>query len=160
VVGYDQAADVAVLQLRGASGLATASIGDSSTVSTGEDVVALGNAGNAGNAGDADGAGGAPAVATGTVQGLGRSVTVSDVASGTAERLSGLIQADADIQAGDSGGPLLDTSGQVIGVNTAATKDFRFRAVGAQDFAIPVNQALSIVARIEAGTLSSAVHIG
>jgi S1-C subfamily serine protease len=115
VVGYDESGDVAVLQLSGASGLTTATTGDSSTVAVGNPVVALGNAG---------GAGGTPSVAAGTVTALNQSITASDESSGTSEQLSGLIETNADIQAGDSGGPLVNTYGQVIGMDTAASTGF------------------------------------
>ena len=106
VVGYDESQDIAVLQLSGASGLTTASTGDSSTVSVGDSVVALGNAG---------GVGGTPAVAPGSVTALNQSITASDESSGSSEQLTGLIETNADIQAGDSGGPLVNSHGQVIG---------------------------------------------
>jgi len=112
VVGYDLSYDVAVVQLKGASGLKVASFGDSSKVALGESVVALGNAG---------GAGGTPSVATGTVTALGQSISAYDEATGSSEQLTGLIETDAGIQAGDSGGPLVDMSGQVIGMDTAAS---------------------------------------
>jgi S1-C subfamily serine protease len=69
VVGYDVTSDVAVIKLQGASGLQTASLGNSSTVAVGESVVAIGNAG---------GAGGTPSAAPGTVTGLDQSITASD----------------------------------------------------------------------------------
>ena len=112
VVGYDESQDIAVLQLSGASGLTTATTGDSSAVQVGENVVALGNAG---------GVGGTPSVAAGTVTALNQSITASDEGSGTSEQLSGLIETNADIQAGDSGGSLVNSYGQVIGVDTAAS---------------------------------------
>jgi S1-C subfamily serine protease len=112
VVGYDQSHDVAVLQLSGASGLTTATTGNSSTVKVGDDVVGLGNAG---------GAGGTPSVAAGTVTALNQSITASDEGSGSSEQLSGLIQTNANIQPGDSGGPLVNSYGQIIGMDTAAS---------------------------------------
>jgi S1-C subfamily serine protease len=117
VVGYDESADVAVLQLSGASGLTTATTGDSSTVAVGNSVVALGNAG---------GTDGTPSVATGTVTALNQSITASDESSGSSEQLSGLIESNADIQAGDSGGPLVNSYGQVIAMDTAASSGFQF----------------------------------
>jgi S1-C subfamily serine protease len=117
VVGYDESADVAVLQLSGASGLTTATTGDSSTVAVGNSVVALGNAG---------GTDGTPSVATGTVTALNQSITASDEGSGSSEQLSGLIESNADIQAGDSGGPLVNSYGQVIAMDTAASSGFQF----------------------------------
>jgi|HubBroStandDraft_3_1064219.scaffolds.fasta_scaffold27746_2 S1-C subfamily serine protease len=112
VVGYDDSQDVAVLQLSGASGLKTATIGNSSTVSVGNSVVGLGNAG---------GAGGTPSVAPGQVTALNQSITASDEGSGTSEQLSGLIESNADIQPGDSGGPLVNQFGAVVGMDTAAS---------------------------------------
>src|ERR1700730_6832231 len=90
VVGYDASHDVAVIQLQGASGLTTASLGDSSSVQSGDTVVALGNAG---------GQGGTPSVASGTVTGLNQSITAADAASGHAEQLTGLVETNAAIQA-------------------------------------------------------------
>ena len=117
VVGYDESGDVAVLQLSGASGLTTAALGNSSSVAVGNNVVALGNAG---------GVGGTPSVAAGTVTALNQSITASDESSGASEQLTGLIETNADIQAGDSGGSLVNSYGQVIGMDTAASTGFEF----------------------------------
>jgi S1-C subfamily serine protease len=111
VVGYDQTDDVAVIQLQGASGLATVSYGNSSQVSPGSPVVALGNAG---------GKGGTPSVAAGSITALDQSITASDESSGESEQLSDMLETNANIQPGDSGGPLVNGSGQVIGMDTAA----------------------------------------
>ena len=153
VVGYDQSKDVAVIQLQGASGLRTVTLGDSSAVAVGQAVTALGNAG---------GKGGTPSVATGKVTALNASITASDQGAGTSEQLSGLINHSAPIQPGDSGGPLVNTSGQVIGINTAASNQMQFQSSRAQTeaFAIPINEASSIARQIKAGDGSSTVHIG
>jgi S1-C subfamily serine protease len=171
VVGYDESKDIAVLQLSGASGLTTATTGNSSTVHVGDSVVGLGNAG---------GLGGTPSVAAGTVTALSQSITASDQSSGTSEQLSGLIQTNANIQAGDSGGPLVNAYGQVIGVDTAASTTFQLgngfggngsgygdngspnsgQPSATQGYTIPINTALSIARQIEAGHASSTVHIG
>ena len=155
VVGYDRTKDIAVLQLHNASGLQTATLGNSSNASVGEQVVGIGNAG---------GTGGTPSAAGGTVTALNQSITASDEGDGTSEQLSGLIETNADIQPGDSGGALVDTSGQVLGVDTAASAGFSFQSndqsQGNQGFAIPINTALSIARAIEAGAGSSTVHIG
>jgi S1-C subfamily serine protease len=150
VVGYDRSDDIALIQLKDASGLATVAIGDSSTVRVGDAVVAIGNAG---------GAGGTPAVAPGTVTALNRSITASDPSAGTSERLTGLIEVGADIVSGDSGGPLVNSSGQVIGIDTAASAGFQYQDSG-EGYAIPINAAMSIARQIEAGQGSSTVHIG
>ena len=117
VVGYDESQDIAVLQLSGASGLTTASTGDSSTVSVGDSVVALGNAG---------GKGGTPAVAPGAVTALNQAITATDEGSGSSEQLTGLIETNAAIEAGDSGGPLVNAHAQVIGIDTAASTNYQF----------------------------------
>jgi S1-C subfamily serine protease len=151
VVGYDHSRDIAVIQLQGASGLQTVTLGDSASASVGQKVVALGNA---------LGKGGTPSVATGHIAGLGASITASDEGAGTSEQLTGLIHHNAGIQPGDSGGPLVNTAGQVIGINTAASQGVRFQSQQTQAFAIPINQAVSIASQIEAGASSATVHIG
>jgi S1-C subfamily serine protease len=115
VVGYDETKDIAVLQLSGASGLTTATTGDSGSVAAGDDVVALGNAG---------GKGGTPSVAAGEITALNQSITASDEGSGSSEQLTGLLETNADIQAGDSGGPLVNDHGQIIGIDTAASSGY------------------------------------
>jgi len=151
VLGYDPTGDVAVLQIHGASGLKTVSIGDSATVRVGSPVVALGNAG---------GTGGTPSVARGRVTALDQSITAVDEASGASEQLSGLIETNAPIQAGDSGGPLLDATGQVIGMNTAASTGYFFGGGTSQGYAIPSETARTLAAQIIAGAASDTVHIG
>lgn len=161
VVGYDPTHDVAVLQLRGASGLATASLGDSSKAAVGQAVVGIGNAG---------GTGGTPSNAGGSITALNQSITAGDDSDGTSEQLSNLIQVNADIQPGDSGGALVNTAGQVIGMDTAASEGFSFQGQGqssgsgqesgTEAFAIPINQAVATARQMAAGHGSSAVHIG
>jgi S1-C subfamily serine protease len=152
VVGYDQSKDIAVLQLQGASGLQTVSLGNSSTAKAGDKVVALGNAG---------GKGGTPSVAVGRIASLSASIMASDQGAGTVERLTGLIHHTAPIQPGDSGGPLVSTTGQVIGIDTAASAGFQFQtAQHTQAFAIPINEAVALAQQIEAGQASATVHIG
>ncbi len=154
VVGYDASHDVAVLQLQGASGLTVASLGDSSSVRVGDNVVALGNAG---------GKGGTPSVAAGMVTALNQSITASDDLSGTSEQLTGLIQTNANIQPGDSGGSLVNAYGQVIAIDTAASSAYQFQSQsssGEQAYAIPIDEAVSIANQIKAGTTSADVHIG
>jgi S1-C subfamily serine protease len=150
VVGYDASEDIAVVRLSGASGLKTANIGDSSKLTIGQSVVALGNAG---------GVGGTPSEAPGQVTGLDRTITASDD-NGSAEQLTGLIQTSARLLSGDSGGPLVDSSARVIGIDTAGSTRFSFRNAGAGGFAIPINRAMSIAKEITAGHASSTVHIG
>jgi len=156
VVGYDATKDVAVIKLQNASGLTTAALGDSSGVRTGDSVTALGNAG---------GKGGTPSVASGTVTALNQSITASDEGSGVnAEQLTGLIETNADIQPGDSGGALVNSYGQVIGMDTAASSGAQVQSdsgqATVQAYAIPIDNAETIAHQIVAGQGSSTVHIG
>lgn len=146
VVGTDVSDDLALLQIQGASGLATANLGDSSGVSLGDAVTGVGNAG---------GSGGTPSAASGQVVGLDRTITAQDESGTSSERLSGLIQTDAPIQAGDSGGPLYNASNQVIGIDTAAST----RGVS-EGYAIPIGTALSVAKQIESGVSSSTITQG
>jgi len=147
VVGYDRTADVAVLQLRGGGGLPSAAIGGG--VGLGEPIVAMGNAG---------GAGGAPSAVAGRVVALNQTVQAQDSLTGATESLGGLIQADAPIKPGDSGGPMVNLGGQVIGLNTAATENWHMS--GGQGFAIPIGNAMGVAGRIRSGAGSPTVHIG
>jgi S1-C subfamily serine protease len=151
VVGYDPARDIAVLAARGASGLRTAKLGDSDNVQIGDQVAAIGNAG---------GIGGRPSVATGPVTDLDRTIKTSDALDSSTERLSGLIEANADIQPGDSGGPMVNTEGEVVGVDVAASVDSRSQTPNGTGFAIPINDAMAVVRQIRGGSSTEAVHIG
>lgn len=150
VIGYDVAADIAVLQLKNASGLQTVTLGDSTKLVRGQPVTAVGNAG---------GAGGAPMVTKGTITALGRTITASDD-NGTAEQLHGLIQTDAALQPGDSGGPLVDRSGRIVGMDTAASSGFSFQPGSNGGYAIPINRAVAIAKLIVGGHASANIHIG
>jgi S1-C subfamily serine protease len=150
VVGTDPKRDVALLEMAGAQGLASAALGDSSTVAVGDRVKAIGNAG---------GVGGTPAVAEGKVTALDQSITTTDENGVDSEHLHGLIQTDARVEPGDSGGPLVNASGQVIGVDTAAAVDKPGDQRAPEGFAIPINSAMAIVRAIEAGSGSAEIHV-
>jgi len=149
VLGYSIAADVALLQLKNASGLATVTLGDSTKLERGQAVTAIGNAGGTGNL----------IATTGTVTGLNRNITVSEDQGGTVQ-LNGLVETDASLHPGDSGGPLLDSSGSVIGMDSAASSGFSFQGAPSDGYAIPIARATSIVKQILAGRASAQVHIG
>jgi S1-C subfamily serine protease len=151
VVGYDATADLALIQLQGASGLTVATLGDSSKVLVGEQVTAIGNAG---------GVGGTPSAATGAVTALDTSITAVDELSRMSEQLTGLIETDAPIVSGDSGGPLVDSAGKVIGLDVAASSGFQFQGTSSTSFAIPINGAVSVARQVEQGRSSSTVHVG
>jgi S1-C subfamily serine protease len=148
VVGYDKTGDIALIQLQNASGLTTVPIGDSASVRVGNTVVALGNA---------EGRGAITATA-GHVTGLNQTITASDEGGSTAsETLTGMIQTNADIVPGDSGGPLA-SSGGVIGMDTAG--DDANNQQASTGFAIPINAALSVARQIAGGHASSVITIG
>jgi S1-C subfamily serine protease len=149
VVGYSVTSDIAVLQLTDASRLRAVTLGNSSAVKLGQRVTAVGNAG---------GAGGKPSSAPGKVTGLARSIIATD-GQGHSERLVGLIRTNAALQPGDSGGPLLNPAGRVIGMDTAASVGFEFQSAS-EAFAIPINRAVTLAKQIEAGQASATVHIG
>lgn len=147
VVGTDATDDVAVLQLSGASGLTPAALDTAGDTVVGESVTGVGNAG---------GTGGTPSASPGTVTALDQTITTQAEQTAASETLSGLIQTDADIQAGDSGGPLFDSSDRVIGIDTAAQEGGSTVA----GYAIPIEHALAIAAGIKADQGSSTVTIG
>jgi S1-C subfamily serine protease len=151
VLGYDPSHDIAVLQLQGASGLASAKLGDSSKLSVGDAVVGVGNAG---------GGGGTPSSAGGSIGALNQTITAADDFDGTSEQLSGLIQVNADIQPGDSGGALVDADGNVVGMDTAGSVGFRFEQGASQAYAIPINQVAETATDVLAGNGSTTLHIG
>ena len=151
VIGYDRTQDISVVQLKGASGLQTVSLGDSSTASVGDSVDGIGNAG---------GTGGTPSDASGSITALGQDITASDASNGSSEQLTGLIQTNANIQPGDSGGPLVNAKGQVIGIDTAASSSFDLSSSSSNGYAIPIDHAVSIARAIIAGNSSSTIHIG
>jgi len=152
VVGTDAPADVAVLQVNGVSGLPTVKFGNSSSLRIGNSIVAIGNA---------LGRGGTPKLTTGTISALDRTITASDqngVGATLSETLTGMIQMNASIEPGNSGGPLVNSSGDVIGMNTAAASvDGSGVSVG---FALPINRVLQVANEIEQGKAGPGIVIG
>ena len=115
--------DLAVLKIN-ASGLKPLRLGDSDKLRVGQRVVAIGNAlGKFSNT-----------VTAGVVSGIGRGITASSGFLGSTETLENVIQTDAALNPGNSGGPLLNLSAEVVGINVAVTQ-------GAENigFAIPIN---------------------
>jgi S1-C subfamily serine protease len=150
VVGYDATQDVALLQLQGASRLKAVAMGNSSQVTLGTPVLAIGNAG---------GQGGLPALAPGIINSLGKTITPTDESTGTTETLHGMLQTNADIVSGDSGGPLANAAGQVIGMDTANASSSQ----GSSDvlgYAIPINTALWVARQIATGQGSGGIQVG
>jgi S1-C subfamily serine protease len=151
VIGTDPTEDVAVIQLQGASGLTPIRIGDSSGVAAGDTVFAIGNAG---------GVGGTPSVTSGVVQATNQTITASDQGGTNPEQLSGLIETNAPMEPGDSGGPLAQSTGAVVGMDTAASGRTRFESSSTVGFAIPIARAVSIAGDITSGHATTSVHLG
>ena len=150
VVGTDATDDVAVLQLVDSSGsdvtgLTKATV-DTGTLAAGDAVISVGNAEGTGNL----------VAASGTVTALNQSITVANDVTGADEKLSGLIETDADVVSGDSGGPLIDKQGEVTGMVTAASSGSR----NVTGYAIPIHSALAIAKQIVNGEASSSIVIG
>jgi len=151
IVGSDAGSDLAVIKAQNVSGLPTASLGDSSKVQVGDTVIAIGSP---------DGL--QSTVTSGIVSALNRQVTVSSQSS---SRFSGgdqvtysAIQTDASLNPGNSGGPLLNAQGQVIGINSAiysptSSDNSQGGSVGL-GFSIPVNQVKTMIGKLEAGQTS------
>ncbi|MEW5810709.1 MAG: trypsin-like peptidase domain-containing protein [Actinomycetota bacterium] len=150
LVGYDRKRDVAVIQLQGAGGLPAARIGDSNVLVPGEPVVALGNA---------SGTQSPLTREVGTFTAFGQTVNAEDTLTGSSDEITGLIEFAAPVRAGDSGGPVINGTGEVVGITTAASVNFRM-GPGGKGFAIPINDAMSIANQIRAGQASDSVHIG
>jgi S1-C subfamily serine protease len=149
VVGYSVAEDLAVIRLEGASGLTPAPLGDSRGLSVGTAVTGVGNA-----HGD-----GLLRAASGAVIALDQAVTVQSAGAGAPMPMSGMIVDNAHTVEGDSGGPLLDASGRVIGVDDASNDGDPY-ADSIASMAIPIEDALSIVTRIRSGHSEGTVHVG
>jgi S1-C subfamily serine protease len=151
VVGYDETGDIALIQLQNASGLRTVPVGDSAAVKSGAAVVAMGNAGG----------GGQIVPASGTVTALNQTITASDAGGSiTSETLHNMIETNADIVSGDSGGPLANSAGKVIGMDTAGSGEGFSVQQSTAGFAIPIDTALSIAHQIGADQASSTITIG
>jgi putative serine protease PepD len=135
LIGADSGADLALLKIRNASGLATVELGSSSDLEVGDDVIAIGNAL------DLDGG---LTVTEGIVSALNRSISDAN------ESLDGLIQTDAAINPGNSGGPLVNADGQVVGINTAVAGDAQ--NIG---FAIAIDTAKPVLDRLRSGGAGS-----
>lgn len=142
VVATDPLNDVAFLKIKDVSDLKAAKLGDSKTLSVGQQVVAIGNAlGEYQNS-----------VTAGIISGTGRSVTASDGSGGNVETLSDMIQTDAAINSGNSGGPLVNAAGEVIGINTATSA-----TAENMGFAIPISSVKGMLSQlIETGKASRA----
>ncbi|MCX2843363.1 trypsin-like peptidase domain-containing protein [Curtobacterium flaccumfaciens] len=146
VVGADATNDVAVLKLENASGLSTVTLDDDGEPSTGDTVKDVGNAEGTGNL----------VAAEGTVTATDQDIQVQSESGTGTESLTGLIEISADIVSGDSGGPVLDSEGEVVGMATAASSG----TADVTGYAIPITTAKTIAEKILAGESSSTITIG
>lgn len=145
VLGTDKTNDVALLQMVDAEGLDTVDL-SFDDVAVGDDVASIGNAQGTGDL----------VVASGTVTAIDQSLSISNEYGGQYEKLTGLIEVDADVVSGDSGGPLVDDGGDVVGMVTAASS-------GGGDiygYAITIAFAMDVVDQIESGVETDTVNIG
>lgn len=145
VAAVDPLNDVAFLKIDGVNDLKPATLGDSKTINVGQQVIAIGNAlGEYQNT-----------VTAGIISGTGRSITATDSTGSMYEQLNDMIQTDAAINSGNSGGPLVNAAGEVIGINTATSS-----SAENMGFAIPISSVKGMLAQlIESGTASRA-YIG
>lgn len=132
VLAQDALSDLAILKIE-KNNLPIVELGDSANLKVGQSVIAIGNAlGEFRNT-----------VSTGVISGLARTITAGGARFGS-EQLLNVIQTDASINSGNSGGPLLNIAGQVIGINTAMVQ-------GAQNigFAIPINEVKNTIDNVK-----------
>ena len=132
VLARDPFQDIALIKIEEADGLVPVRLSDSDKLEIGQTVIAIGNVlGEFRNS-----------VSVGVISGLGRTITASG--GGAVETLEDVIQTDAAINQGNSGGPLLNLKGEVVGINTAMV-------LGAQNigFAIPVNKAKRSIEQVK-----------
>ncbi len=145
IVATDPLNDVAFLKIKGASGLKAATLGDSKTLSVGQQVIAIGNAlGQYQNT-----------VTSGIISGLGRSIEASDSSGYNVETLSDMIQTDAAINSGNSGGPLVNAAGEVIGINTATSS-----TAENMGFAIPISSVKGMLKQLTETGEASRAYLG
>lgn len=150
VLGADPSADVALLQVQGVSGLPTVKIAPESAVKVGASVIALGNA---------LGQGGTPSVTEGSITNLNQDITASTDGNGGSEQLTGMIESDAPISPGDSGGALIDTAGEVLGMITAGQSRGR-SSTSTIGYAVPASTAMGVVKQVRSGHATAEVLIG
>ena len=145
IITTDPLSDIAILKISNAKGLKAAELGDSKALNIGQQVIAIGNA-----LGEYDGT-----VTSGIISGIGRTVNASSDDGTTKETLTDMIQTDAAINSGNSGGPLVNAQGQVVGVNTAVASEAQ--GIG---FAIPISSVKGILKSIAEGKTPNRAYLG
>ena len=134
VIKRDSSKDLAIIKIDSEEKLSAVKLGDSDKLKVGQSVLAIGNVlGKYSNS-----------VTLGIISGLGRPIVASDSGLyGSLQELEDLIQTDAAINSGNSGGPLVNMKGEVVGINTAV--DGEAQNIG---FAVPINHAKKLVSSI------------
>ncbi|WP_054815542.1 S1C family serine protease [Nocardia arizonensis] len=152
VLGYDSTADIALIALEGAHGLAVARVGSSAAVRLRDEVMAIGNAG---------GVGGTPTAVGGVITDVNSTIVALNAADLTRKALTGMLEVAAPVTSGQSGGALADRWGAVVGVVTAASGQPQ-RDAGREPngYAVPIDAAMRVVEQIRSGTPTDTVHIG
>ena len=145
IITTDPLSDIAILKISNAKGLKAAELGDSKVLNIGQQVIAIGNA-----LGEYDGT-----VTSGIISGVGRTVNASSDDGTTKETLTDMIQTDVAINSGNSGGPLVNAQGQVVGVNTAVASEAQ--GIG---FAIPISSVKGILKSIAEGKTPNRAYLG
>lgn len=152
VLGYDATADIALLSLTGAGGLPTARLGSSADLRIRQEVLAIGDAG-----GDS----GEPTAFAGPITRLDATIVAMNSADLTRKALTGMVEIAAPVEGGQSGGALVDGTGAVVGVITAASGERTATDTRpANGYAVPIDTAMRIVAQIRSGVPTETVHIG
>ncbi|MET4134615.1 trypsin-like peptidase domain-containing protein [Pseudarthrobacter sp. PvP090] len=141
IVGSDCENDLALLQVNGVKNLPVLELADSGSTEPGDAVIAIGYA---------LGLDGAPSVTTGIISATGRT-SIANTGLGSTCRLTNLLQTDAPISSGDSGGPLIDSGGHVIGINTMVAAPTPQTTVNGISFAIPADTVKALLPGLRAG---------
>ena len=145
LVGVDPSNDITFLKIKGATDLPYSELGDSKTLKIGQKVLAIGNAlGQFQNS-----------VTEGIISGTGRAITASDSNGSNAENLTDMLQTDASINAGNSGGPLVNAAGQIVGINTAVSSNAQ--GIG---FAIPISSIKGLLKTIISTGKADRAYLG
>ncbi|WP_280402182.1 S1C family serine protease [Nocardia carnea] len=154
VLGYDARADIALLDLSGADGLATARIGRSADLRVRDEVLAIGNAGGSGTA----------TAVTGRISDLDSTIMAFNEQDLSRQPLTGMLEIEAPVSSGQSGGALTDHTGAVVGVIAAASGERDPPPGDTVDppngYAVPIDSAMRVVRQIRSGTPTETVHIG
>lgn len=141
IVAADSDHDLALLRVEGVKNLPVLELGDSGSAAPGDAVVAIGYA---------LGLDGGPSVTTGIISATGRT-TAAEAGFGRKSRLVNLLQTDAPISSGDSGGPLLDAGGRVVGINTMVATSTSRTAANGISFAIAADTVRALLPGLRAG---------